>query len=235
MGQADGNISYSPPRDRADAWRMRRAWFSVAGLDAASIVTAYQTHGAGVAVAAAADAGTGAAPDSGLLGEFDAIVTAEPGVVPMTVHADCMPVLLCDTQRRVVATVHAGWRGTVAGVVEATVRTMTARFGSDPGDLVAFIGPALRACCCEVGDDVRQALRNAGRLADGVIEPWGERWRLDLAAANRRQLEELGVAKNRIEDPGICSRCDPSEWFSHRRQGPHAGRYGAFIALESGA
>lgn len=231
LGRADGNIGYTAPRDREDAWEMRRLWLSAAGLDARTIAVGSQVHGAGVAVVTAGDAGRGAEPGSRSVGPADALITAEPGVVPTTLHADCMAILLCDPVRRVVATIHAGWRGTVADIAGETVRTMADRFGTIPGDLLGYLGPAIGACCYEVGDDVRDAWEAAGRDVRPYFRPSGERWLFDLAAANRWLLERAGVPAGQIEESGICTRCNGGEWFSHRGQGPETGRFGAFIAL----
>jgi YfiH family protein len=232
LGLADGNVGYSAPRDRDDAWSMRQLWLRAAGLDAENIVVAYQMHGAAVAVVSAADAGTGADPNRRPIGQADALVTAECGVVPMTLHADCMAILLCDPVRKIVATVHAGWRGTIADVAGETVRCMGVHFDTDPGDVMAYLGPAIGACCYVVGEDVRDAwLTSDENLAAQALRPAADRWLFDLAAANRSLLDRAGVRRDCMEESGICTRCQGSEWFSHRGQGPDTGRYGAFIAL----
>lgn len=230
-GLADGNVGYSTPRDRADAWAMRQQWLSAAGLEAAAIAVAYQAHGREVAIVTASDAGRGADPESRPVGLADALVTAQPGVVLMTLHADCMPILLCDPVRRVVATVHAGWRGTTLDVAGATVQTMVDRFGCDPQDLIAHLGPAIGGCCYEVGADVAAAWLTLEPDDDEALLASGDRWLFDLSVANRRRLERNGIAGSRIEASGICTKCDGEEWFSHRSQGPHTGRYASFIAV----
>jgi YfiH family protein len=231
-GLADGNVGYSAPRNRDDAWSMRQQWMSAAGLDPNRIVVAYQTHGAEVAVVTNADAGKGADPFSKPVGYADALIASEPGLTAMTLHADCMPVLLCDPIRRVVATIHAGWRGTVADVVGATVSEMRDQFGVSPSDVVALLGPAIGGCCYEVGDDVAEAWRATARQLDGdALVRSGERWRFDLEVANRALHDRAGLRDDRIEHSGICTMCRGDDWFSHRGQGPLTGRYGAFIAL----
>ncbi len=233
-GIADGNVGYSAPRDRDDAWEMRKLWMKAAGLDQNRIVVTYQTHGADAIIVTADDAGTGADPVSRPVGHADALIANEPGVIPMTLHADCMPVLLCDPVRRVVATIHAGWRGTVADVVGSTTRTMQSAFGVLPADIVAYLGPAIGGCCYEVGSDVAggwNAINETGTVR--ALVQSGERWRFDLDVANRLLLTRAGLRDDRIESCGICTKCSGDEWFSHRGQGPATGRYGAFIALAS--
>jgi YfiH family protein len=214
---------------------MRQAWLESVGLDSEAIVVAHQVHGAGIANVSASDAGRGARPGSRSIAQADALVTHEVGVVLMTLHADCMAILLCDPVRRVIATIHAGWRGTVTGVTAESVKTMITRYGSYPTDLIAYLGPAIGPCCYEVGADVVDGWR-AARIdpANTAIQASIERpdrWAFDLEAANRLMLVSQGVPESNFESSGICTRCEGNGWFSHRGQGPHTGRYGSFIAL----
>jgi YfiH family protein len=232
LGVAEGNIGYSGPRDKADAWHMRVQWCRAAGIDPATLVTVHQVHGATVRVATAADAGHGAQPGSGTLGQADAIITRESGVALMTLHADCMPILLYDPETPAVASIHAGWRGTTDDVPGATAAAMQREFGSRPEELRAFLGAAIGRCCYEVGDEVVAAWREqAGDDADAALEWTGTRWHLDLRAANRLLLLRAGLNEELIDVSDICTRCEPDGWFSHRGQGPLTGRFGALIAL----
>ena len=140
LGNADGNISYSEPRDPEDAWRMRQWWCRSLGIDPGTLVTAHQVHGAGVGVVDRSKAGAGSAPGTGLFGQFDSLITAEPHVAVMMTHADCLAVILCDPQTRAVGVVHAGWRGTVLDVSGTAVRSMVETFGSGPEEILAFMG-----------------------------------------------------------------------------------------------
>jgi copper oxidase (laccase) domain-containing protein len=115
------------------------------------------------------------------------------------------------------------------------VEAMADRFGSRPGDLVAGIGPAIGVCCYEVGEDVAREARKAFPHAeaspgDGPLSRGADgRWRLDLWAANRRQLEYVGVRP--VEVAGTCTACHTEEWFSHRAERGKTGRWGAVIGL----
>lgn len=233
-GIADGNVGYSVPRDRQDAWRMRNAWLGAAGLGPDRIVVAHQVHGADVLAVAGSDAGRGADPDSSPIARADGLVTDAPGPVLTTLHADCMPILLCDPVKRVVGTLHAGWRGTTADLTGVAVRRIGEAFGSRPDDVMAYLGPAIGVCCYEVGADVVVAWSAQVEGDLSAIVPTGERWAFDLQAANRQLLERAGVPAARIEASGICTRCNGDAWFSHRGQGPHTGRYASFIALVDG-
>lgn len=162
----------------------------------------------------------------------DALVTRTPGLLLAVRTADCLPVLLVDEERRVVAAVHCGWRGTLRRILEKTVAGMGRRYGSAPGRLFAGFGPCIGASCYEVGDDVRDRFRRAGfpaRLFRAAPGRPGKRV-FDLAAANRLQLRRAGVKDKNIFDAGVCTHCDP-RYPSYRRDGLRAGRLFSFIAL----
>lgn len=232
LGVADGNVGFGAPRDRDDAWRVRGIWCAAIGLDAESLVTVHQVHGVDVVVANRDDAGRGAKPGSQPLGTADAIVTADTGVALMTLHADCLPVLICDPGVPVVAAVHAGWRGTVAGVAERTMAALTGAFGARPERTIAYLGPTNRRCCYEVGENVvadwlgydpGDAARALSRIEN--------RWHFDVAVANRWTLMRAGLLPGNIETSDVCTQCKADHWFSHRAQGPSTGRFGAIIGL----
>ncbi len=149
----------------------------------------------------------------GCVGEGDALVATEPGVTVSIRTADCLPILLVDPDRGVVAAVHAGWRGTAARVVAQAVEKMGAR----PEDLYAAIGPGIGKCCYEVGTEVAVQLGET------------EAGRVDLAEHNRRQLTSLGVRGDRTDVLGLCTFCDADQFWSYRREGARAGRMISFI------
>ena len=156
---------------------------------------------------------------AGLLGEGDALIENQPGSVVAVKTADCIPVLLVDERRRVVAAVHAGWRGTAARIAGDAVALMGRRFGTSAGDLHAAIGPGIGECCYEVGAEVAERFGGQG---SGHI---------DLAAANRRQLEESGVTPRRIYASNLCTMCRGEEFDSFRRDREKAGRMYSFAGI----
>lgn len=155
---------------------------------------------------------------TGLLGEGDALYTAEPGPWLTIRTADCVPVILADARHRAVAVVHAGWRGVVDGVVIRALEKLEADFATRGSDVVAAIGPAIQQCCFEVGSEV------AGRFAALFPErgDLGGRTKVDLAEAIRRQLESRGVGG--AASLAACTRCSGSEFHSFRRDGEASGR-----------
>ncbi len=235
MGAAEGNIGYGAPRDHEAAWVMRQHWCTVIGLDPHRIVTMSQVHGAEVRQVTALDAGRGATPDSDSVGRADALITDVPGIALLTLHADCLPILLVDPARPAVAAIHAGWRGTVAGVATAAVTAMREAFGSDPRELRAYLGAAIGGCCNEVGPEVtaawRDHMRHLGPLAEVAVSQPGIKEHFDGPRANALLLQHTGLIPEHIDIDWTCTRCRGDRWFSHRGQGPTTGREGAFIGL----
>jgi purine-nucleoside/S-methyl-5'-thioadenosine phosphorylase / adenosine deaminase len=144
--------------------------------------------------------------------EGDALVANEIGKRIGVRTADCVPILLIDSHNRVVAAVHAGWRGTAADIVRRTIENMHADFDTSAADLYAAIGPCIQACCYEVGPEVARHLNATGRC------------KLDLPEANRRQMEVAGVAPNHIFHSGLCTACESAHFFSYRREPQNPGR-----------
>src|SRR5262249_20626840 len=149
----------------------------------------------------------------------DAILEDTPGSVVAVKTADCIPVLLVDERHHAVAAVHAGWRGTVAGIVGRAIEAMGDRFGTAPVDLHAAIGPGIGKCCYEVGPEVAAHFGEDGRA------------HIDLTAANHRQLLDAGVTCARIYASNLCTRCRPDEFHSFRRDKEAAGRLHSFAGI----
>ena len=229
---AQGNAGYSAPRDPDAAWIERQRWATAAGIDPRALTSAYQVHGNSVVNVNVDLRGIGGAPGSGSIGKADGLITASPGVAVMTLHADCMPIILVDPEAPAVGVIHAGWRGTVADVAGATVRAMASAYGSRPERLIALLGPGIRACCYEVGDEVVEAWRGIGAdVADQALEMGARKWHFDIARANSLLLERAGVLPSHIEDRALCTQCNGDRWFSHRGQGPATGRFAAIAAI----
>ena len=237
LGKADGNIGLGTPRDRVDAWEMRKVWCADIGVDPERIVTMGQVHGNAVIRVTGDDAGKGSRDPATHVGYADALITDVPDVVLMTLHADCQPILLVDPVRRAVAAVHAGWRGTVADVGGSAVAAMAEAFGSDPADVLAYLGPAIGPGENEVGDEVIAAwleqARNLGDDAQRAVTKPGLKFHFDVPTANRLLLQRAGLTPQHIEVSNICTKSSKDAWFSHRGHGPNAGREGALIAITS--
>jgi YfiH family protein len=188
----------------------------------------------------------------------DGLVTAESGVLLTIRIADCLPVLLVDPERRVVAAVHAGWRGALARIIEKAVGDMRRALGSAPQNLVAALGPSIRACCYEVGEEVVEAFHGSFADADGFFQPLAvtpeaatdrhtilfmrdcppghapehaPAVRLDLIAVARHQLASAGVMPANVLVADYCTACRTDLFFSHRREGAGTGRQIAAIGI----
>ena len=191
----------------------------------------------------------------------DALLCANPGVLLAVKTADCVPILLADTKRHAIAAVHAGWRGTLARIVEKALGRMRMEFGTKPKDVVAVLGPAIGRCCYEVGAEVAQAFaaqfEPAREWFDGPFDkvtsddsPNPLRWlqmtppghdpppprvSLDLQAANRWQLGRAGVPAGNIFASDLCTACRTDLLFSHRRERGKTGRLMAVIGIRGRA
>ncbi|MBI3974841.1 MAG: peptidoglycan editing factor PgeF [Armatimonadetes bacterium] len=201
----------------------RRRALAALGAESAAHVEASQVHGGEVAVVGRADRGR-------KVEGADGLVSAEPDVILAIHAADCVPILLWDPRRGAVGAVHAGWRGTAAGVAAAAVATMRQAFGTEPADLRVGIGPAIGPCHYEVDTPVAEAFA-AWPCASSVLRPGRPGyWHLDLVEANRRMLEEAGVPDAQIWSSGSCTACHRHLFFSYRREGL-TGRMGALIGV----
>ena len=204
-----GSVGLNHAPDPAPVLAARRTFAGVLGLDRAELTTMGSVHGS--SVARVDDPG-------GAVDDVDALVTNRRGVVLFATYADCYPIVLWDPQHRVAGLVHAGWRGTRAGVAAAAVRLMQDEYGSRR--VKAGIGPGICGRCYEVGDEV------ASQFEARFVRQENGRLVLDLAAANRAQLEDLGVS---VSDIGICTK-EHYLFPSHRRH-PDGTRFGAIVAL----
>ena len=189
-----------------------------------------QKHTTHVEVVTRAQRGRGGREKATRLPSTDALITRETGVCLMVLAADCVPVLLYDTRKKVVAAIHAGWRGTVARIVEKTVSVMDNQYGSQGKDLIACIGPSISLEAFEVGDEVYQAFCEAGFDMNQIARKEAK-WHIDLWEANRQQLLAYGVKPEHIEISGICTYHNNDDFFSARRQGIRSGRILSGILL----
>ena len=154
----------------------------------------------------------------------DAVVTDISRLCIGVSTADCVPVLLYDAVKGVVAAVHAGWRGTLAGVVEKALETMQERYSCSSVNVRAVIGPSISLTAFEVGDEVYDAFAVAEFPMEKIARKYGDKWHIDLWEANRLQLLACGVPADAIEVRGVCTFARFQEFFSARRFGINSGR-----------
>jgi hypothetical protein len=225
------NLGLHVGDDAADvvANRGRAAGAFGVGLD--GLVFARQVHGTAAVFVGGADTGRGARAEDDAVADADVLVTCAPGVTLAILVADCVPLALVDPAARVLAVVHAGWRGTAAGVVGAALDAL-AEAGGEAARVRAWVGPGVAAERYQVTDEVRDGLEGAVRpaaLDGGVARPDGPgHWRVDLAAANRQQLLLRGVPGEQIYDCGVTTADD--RFFSDRAARP-CGRFALLARL----
>jgi YfiH family protein len=161
--------------------------------------------------------------------EADGVWTRRPGLACAVLTADCLPVLLCDRAGAVVAAAHAGWRGLLAGVLEATVAAMSV----EPAQIVAWLGPAIGPASFEVGPEVREqylaaSATGAAQVAACFLPSAGGRYLADLHALARLRLRGAGVEA--VSGGGLCTFSDEQRFFSYRRDG-RTGRMASLVLL----
>ena len=201
------------------------------GVPLEELVFARQVHGVGTGLVQPADRGRGTVSEDDAVPDTDVLVTGTPGVTLAILVADCVPLALVDPEARVLAVVHAGWRGTAAGAVQSALRAMQG-CGAEAGRVHAFLGPAVRPDRYQVSDEVPQALRRAvhpAALDPAVARPDGPgHWLVDLVAANRQQLVAGGVRPAHIVGCGATTADEA--YFSDRALRP-CGRFALLARL----
>jgi YfiH family protein len=165
----------------------------------------------------------------------DAVMTGVAGLGLSVLTADCVPILMIAPARRVAVAVHAGWRGTLAGIAAAAIESACATFGLRAQDLWASLGPAVGGCCYEVDAEIGGSLESRWGAMPEAWSRAGSKGRLDLRRANRRLLLGAGLPAEQINEVGPCTACAESDFFSHRRSGGHTGRQLSVVGWEAGA
>jgi len=213
------NLGLSTGDDRDCVWENRRRLFGAVGFSTDRLAIAGQVHGAAVKTIT----------DAGLYPGTDALVTATPGLLLCISAADCASVLLADPAHRVVGACHAGWRGTVAGIVGRTLDAMIL-LGANPAGIRAYVSPCISVAHFEVGPEVAARFDAAFiRHLPGQAKP-----HVDLKAALEAQLLQAGVPPTAIEIAPHCTFAETDTFFSHRAEHGRTGRMMGFIGLRPG-
>jgi len=247
------NLGFTGADDREAVSRNRQMLVeAVTGDPATPLVTLRQIHSSVLVLGASGDSWR-QSPRKG-----DGLMTAEPGILLGVQTADCIPVLVADRKRHVVAAFHAGWRGTVKRIVESGIGRMRLEYGSRPEDLTAAIGPGASVCCYAVGDEVLSSFESQFAYASELFRevydadpvrtkypmlflsqrapghsPIGPSVHVDLIEANRRQLLDAGLKPQSIHTTGGCTNCHRELFFSHRASQGHAGRMMSVIGIRA--
>ena len=262
-GESEQNLGWTG-QDPEENVAENRCGFveTVAGKAGVELVTVRQIH-SGVIRIVEKNHGALATANGRAVMRGDATMTDVHGLLLGVQTADCVPVLVVDTKKKVVAAFHAGWRGTLKRIVERGVGTMRLRYGSKPKDLIAAIGPAIGSCCFAVGDEVRWEFESQFAYApklfsevydsDPVREKYpllfltarapghsniGPQTHLDLFEANRMQLIDAGLSAKNVHVVGECTACTHTrdgrrKYFSHRAEHGFTGRMMGVVGIKT--
>lgn len=197
-----------------------------------SLAGCWQMHGVDVRVVLDAESAKPAENAQGESVYCDAIVSGATSVLAAVKTADCVPILIGDSRTGAFAAVHAGWRGTFAGIVLYAVERLMKEYDSAPADLRVAIGPSAAACCYEVGAEVIEGFKERFSTADDLLTPTREgHARIDLLKANREQLVSAGVFAERIHTAPLCTMCRTDLFFSYRCEKQLHGKVGRLMAV----
>ncbi len=206
--------------DNADAvLKNRQELLLHFNLPGAAVVIPEQTHSCNIAIVTPENA-------NHIFNDTDALITNQKNIIIGVLSADCVPILLVDPVKHVIAAIHAGWRGTVAEIGAKTLFKMNQIFGSQAQDVIACIGPSISQKNYEVGNDVARQFRAGSQKK--VDE---HKTCIDLWKENQDQLMDAGVLKKNIEIAGLCTFTETDKFYSARRESINTGRMGSFIAL----
>jgi polyphenol oxidase len=204
------------------------------GFDLQTVVSSHQVHGTEIAVINKAPARTKPFPAAHLLDGYDGFITALPNIPLLVRIADCVPVILYEPDCKVLAVIHAGWKGTVGGISAKAAALMAHHYQCDMKKIRAGIGPSIGPCCYEVRQDVAQCFRNImGTKRFLMAEADKNLFSLDLQEANKMQLIESGLSPDHIELSWLCTACNSNLFFSHRGEKRKTGRFTLVAGLRS--
>ncbi|WP_159172378.1 peptidoglycan editing factor PgeF [Exiguobacterium oxidotolerans] len=224
-----GNLGLHVNDDRDGVIQNRQVIARQLDLSLENSVWAEQVHGNHVEQVTTLDSGRGALDYGTTIEGTDGLVTTDANVLLAMLFADCVPLVFCDPTTGIIANTHAGWRGTVANIVEATVARMEAA-GADRSSIQMVIGPSIRECCYEVDQPVLEAIDRLGLEDTPYTMKENGKAMLSLQQTNAALAERSGLGD--IIDAGICTHCQADDYFSYRH-GDHQGRFASLIVKES--
>jgi len=206
--------------------RNRQKFANAIGVNAEYFTTCEQVHGTNIVLVTGKLAGAGAKDFANTIKNADALITDMRGVPLLLFFADCVPVFLADPVTGTFAVIHAGWRGSVGGIVRKTINAMRRECLVKPENLYAAIGPSIGPCCYEVDD----AVLNQAAAYEKFFKPrGGGKYLLDLWSLNRQALTSAGVEFDRVSEAKVCTFDNPELFFSYRAEHGRTGRMGACL------
>ena len=228
--QKSMNLSFKVQDDPVNVDENRFLLSKAIEMDLNRAACVQQVHGDKVLVLE-----SGQAPKGKPLGEGDGLITNVTGIPLMILVADCLPLLFYDPVHKAIGLAHAGWRGTVSHVAAKTLLAMGEAYQTRPEETKVALGPCIGPCCYEVGEDVRREFSGVFPWAEEVMRASAKgHWTLDLAEANARQLQEVGVREENLVKSNLCTVKNIDLFYSHRAETSAekpTGRFGAFLML----
>lgn len=227
------NLGFHTGDNDFDVLQNRRILADAAGTDFFCATLARQCHSGNVAIVDESMKGRGAAELESALPNTDGMITNVPGICLHVLVADCVPIILYDPVKRVVAALHAGWRGGLKKIAAHAVEKMVQHYGCRAADMRAGLGPSNGPCCYEVGEDVRrETLRTLGNTKGIMTESdTAGKYFFDQWTLNKQQLLDYGLKDEHIETADICTQCTSDDFFSSRAGGGVTGRFAAGVAI----
>ena len=226
------NLSFNNGDEREDVLENYRRLCECKGIDINNLVLSRQTHTSNIKTVSKTDCGTGIFKQS--FTDIDGLMTNQSGVALVTQYADCTPLVFLDPVNKVIASSHAGWRGTVAEIGKKTVQKMVSEFSSNPKDIIVGIGPCIKECCYEVDDPVYSQFGKLSYLDSSKIftqKPNGK-YMLNLVEANKQILMSAGIRPENFDLSDICTCCNSDMLHSHRKTNGERGNLAMIIELK---
>ncbi|GAA4396464.1 peptidoglycan editing factor PgeF [Nibrella viscosa] len=212
------NLGLNTPDDPENVTENRRRFFATLGISADRVASSHQIHGVAIL----------RATEPGRFDGYDALLTNQPDIYLAVSTADCVPILVYDRRHQAVAAIHAGWRGTVGGIVSLTLQAMQAQFDTHPGDCYAYVGTCIDETSYEVGPEVAEQFGPNHKRIDSFS---GKAF-INLKSANTRQLTDFGIPAAHIGISTFSTVLDNKDYFSHRHENGQTGRMLAIIGIQ---
>lgn len=231
---ASMNLSFTRGDREEDVRENFRLIGDTLGIDMNKAVLSHQVHKTEIHVVQKEDCGRGLDPEKKPFVEIDGLITKEKGIPLVTFYADCVPLLFYDPNKKVIASSHSGWRGTVAKIGAKTVEKMEKEMGCARENILAVVGPSICQDCYEVSEDVAKEFEkifSREQYEEIILDKKNGKYQLDLWKANEFILLEAGIRKENLAVTDLCTCCNPKVLFSHRASHGKRGNLSAILCL----
>lgn len=228
------NLGFHVGDNNFNVLRNRKLLAEGTGIDIHRFTCANQCHSGNVVIIDNASRGRGSVDKESAIPNADGMITNVERICLGVQVADCVPILLFDPEKRVIAALHSGWKGALRKIAVHAVEKMIQHYGCRAGNILAALGPSNGPCCYEVGPDVVRETEVALGNTAGVITPSATpgKYIFNQWEINKRHLLEMGLRESHVETAGICTQCHSDTFYSSRADEGVTGRFLAGIMLE---